>query len=142
MWWIPQYDLLASNLNPFLAIPPDFLAGRYDAALKRAVFPFSFAIRASEPVALDMVGQRTRPSQIQALLEGFRPWLPKDFGEGVNGPVRLACSDNDMAQQIANYDVRERLLELLEEGKGRLPIHPRPGIFSRCSVTDCLRLHL
>lgn len=60
-------------------------------------------------------------------MEGFRQWLPDDFGEGEgfvgeglesdDGVVRWSGSDHDLGGRIMGDDFRERTMALAESGK-------------------------
>lgn len=58
--------------------------------------------------------------------EGFRRWLPSDFGEGAgnlgelggdNGLVRLSVTDQDLGRTALGQQFRARLMELASKGK-------------------------
>ena len=62
--------------------------------------------------------------------EGFREWLPEDFGEGPGklgqvggdeGLVRLSVSDHDLGRNVMGQDYRARMMELASKGQSELP---------------------
>lgn len=89
------------------------------------------AIRRSQSVVTE--GERAknaRPRLLAELVEGFRQFLPLDFGEGEGvlgevggrgneGVVVWGGTDHDLGGHIMSQEYREKMLDLASRGESR-----------------------
>ena len=132
-----QYDQIHTSITPFLALDPSTLASRLSKLLTSEPFSYELQIRRHAPVNVTGDrGDKPRPIQIQGLLEGFRQWLPDDFGEGKGdlgevggdkGLVKMSASDHDLGGKIMGAEFRERMMDLAVRGKCE---YERPAAFA------------
>lgn len=132
---VDDYAEIDNSISPFLALSPSVIASRLASTLSETPFSFSLSLRRHEPVRLEGDrAQEHRPGQMAMLMEGFRQWLPDDFGEGEgilgeglesdDGVVRWSGSDHDLGSRIMGDDFRQRMMELSRAGKRELLLHP------------------
>ncbi|KAL7416434.1 hypothetical protein BDY24DRAFT_234134 [Mrakia frigida] len=136
-WWkfarlndvliVDDYDQIHTSITPFLALDPVFLGSRLAELLTKEPFSSEIQIRHDHPVNISGIrGTFPRPKQMAALFEGFRRFLPEDFGEGEgflgevggdDGLVRLSLSDHDLGGRIMSEDFRRVMMDLASRGE-------------------------
>ncbi|KAL7417282.1 hypothetical protein BDY24DRAFT_412029 [Mrakia frigida] len=136
-WWkfaklhdvviVDDYDSIHDAITPFLALDPTLLGSRLSQLLAEAPFSYQLDIRRHAPV--NITGERAtapRPLEMAQFFEGFRQFLPEDFGEGSGdlgdvggdaGMVRLSASDHDLGGNIMGEEFRTRMMDLGSRGK-------------------------
>lgn len=105
-----SYDQMMKDLIPHHALEPE-LFKRRSKELEGKPFTYTLEIDSEK---VDLTGDRAwsaRPRHIQGLINGFKEFLPKDFG------LRITGSDHDTGSDVLGRDQRERAVQLVKEGK-------------------------
>ena len=115
-WWafakkndvqiVDDYDEIHSTITPFFPLPPDILAERLHKVLYDEEFSFRMFIRQSQPILVE--GDRAsaaRPRLLSELSEGFRSFLPRDFGEGAGTLGEGGARANEGVVAIAGWEL-------------------------------------
>ncbi|KAL7409844.1 hypothetical protein BDY24DRAFT_444581 [Mrakia frigida] len=135
-WWkfarandvliVDDYDQIHTSITPFLALDPVFLGTRLSQLLTKEGFSYELQVRRN--LAVNVTGERlksNRALEMAKLLDGFRQFLPDDFGEGSgslgepggdDGLVKLSVSDHDLGSRIMGEEFRNRMMGLAERG--------------------------
>ncbi len=99
-----------TDVLPFHALSPSTFLQRHAKILTHS---FS-AIYKITPSSITVTGDRAengRPKSLERLFDGFKSYLPKDFG------TTVVVSDHDLGSQVLGEDQRRRALELVKEGE-------------------------
>ncbi|KAL7410810.1 hypothetical protein BDY24DRAFT_398543 [Mrakia frigida] len=136
-WWsfaksndvviVDDYDQIHTSITPFLALNPLLLGSRLAKVLANEIYSSELRIQRSRPFeASGERGDSWRAQSMVQLLEGFRRYLPKDFGEGEGflgevggdgGVVRMSLFDHDLGGRVMGEDFVERMMDLATRGE-------------------------
>ncbi|KAL7410802.1 hypothetical protein BDY24DRAFT_168274 [Mrakia frigida] len=136
-WWnftrlndvriVDDYDQIHTSITPFLALDPVLLASRLKELLTKEPFAYELQVRRNSPVSITGERRQTNGAlEMANLIDGFRQYLPDDFGEGLRslgldvdgdeGLVKLSVSGHELGARIMGEEFRSRMMGLAERG--------------------------